>query len=112
MKVRVSAEWVEQRYDELEVDIGDGLTRDQAEDKIHVALKAAGMHSDGGDTDWDHLNDMPKYEPDPCGFPEPPDDAWFEFRGRKWATTGAILIRDDGPRPLAVPSAHPWVVGR
>tara|TARA_Y100000310_G_scaffold303003_3_gene340920 strand:- start:127 stop:798 length:672 start_codon:yes stop_codon:yes gene_type:complete len=47
------------------------------------------------------------YDPRPMFVDSlPSQDRWFTWRGRRWATNGIALVRDDAPRPMGL-----WVNG-
>lgn len=55
--------------------------------------------------DWLRLDGGKLEKSSPPDLPgEPPESAWFTIDGVEWATTGAILVRRDGPRPTSIPA--------
>ena len=50
---------------------------------------------------------LAEYVPPPPPPEMPPDDAWIDWRGARWATNGHVLVRED----VAKPTAYPWKRG-
>lgn len=88
-------------------EIEDGITRAewyQIVDRIRESCETA-VEQDLVTFDvWDIECEIPDFTPhveiddSPQHVPVP-DDCWIEWRGHRWATDGAVLIREDCPVP-------------
>ena len=94
------------------ISLPDGLTEAQVSERVRAAcdkidwsadLATATPGIDGAST----LRPAYRY---PLPLPSrPPDGAWFEWRGRKWATDSYFLVRDDCPPFVPVRVSRGWL---
>lgn len=99
-KLTARLEFVGRWSEDIEVEVPEGADAIEATRLLSAAAEA--HHPDGPDdhdiemedADWRH---SPEFAP--SGPDEPPAHVWVEQSGRRWATDGYIVIREDCPRP-------------
>lgn len=110
---RVTVRATVEMWHTISVVLPDGLTEAEVDERIDEAVDAIDWADElaFGDVDTDIEGMAPgyTYAPPPEPQPErPPEDAWFEWEGRRWATDGNYLVRDDCPAFIRVKSSIGW----
>ena len=100
IKVTYSASWTET----ITVEIPDGATEDQADEKIDAAIDAFEPSVDPADIDveeWSYAGEKPTYAPEPPPqYGEPAPESWIVVGDHRWLTDAACMLREDAPRPV------------
>lgn len=78
------------------------LTQEQLD-----AIEEAAAEDLDPDDDVEGFEILTDYDEVPMPV-EPPDDAWVPAGAHQYATTGQIIIRKDGPRPVSLPPGRAW----
>ena len=100
-------------YRTLTVELRDGLTEEQVEDLVNKAIEDADL----SDMLWrepeTEIDRWPAYDYGPVSPPDLsplpiPDDAWIAWRGRRYATDGSMLVREDTPPIMRGKPSDEW----
>lgn len=97
-------------YRTLSVELEDGLTEEQVEERLDAAIEKEDLAYDLERLAEIEIDRWPEYiygEPDLSPLPIP-DDAWVGWRGRRWATNGVTLVRDDCPPVNRLSATEEW----
>lgn len=90
----------------IRVDAPDGpLTPKQINAILDAAVAEADPDAD--DVEAEIIDDYDKVPP-PDASPDVPDTAWTTVGAHRYATTGSIIVREDGPRPASLPPGTRW----
>ena len=82
------------------------LTPDEI-DAIHAAAIAEAGMDDDDDVDVTIIDDIATATP-PDQSPDVPEEMWITVGRHRYATTGAFIVREDGPRPVSLPPRAEW----
>ena len=103
-KIRVSITY--RTTETIRVDAPDGpLTCEQVNAILDAAVAQADPDAD--DVEAEIIDDYVKAPP-PDASPDVPDTAWTTVGAHRYATTGPVVVREDGPRPASLPPDAEW----
>lgn len=90
----------------VRVDAPDGpLTREQVSAILDAAVAEADPDADDVEAE---IIDAYDSAPLPDASADVPDEAWTAVGAHRYATTGSIIVREDGPRPASLPPDTKW----
>lgn len=92
----------------VRVDAPDGpLTAEQVGAILDAAIAEACVDEDADDVEAEIIDDYVEAPP-PDTSADIPDEAWTTVGAHRYATTGSIIVREDGPRPASLPPGSKW----
>lgn len=105
-KLRVSITY--RMTETIRVDAPDGpLTREQVSAILDAAVAEADPDADDVEAE---IIDAYDEVPPPDASPDIPNEAWTTVGAHRYATTGSIIVREDGPRPASLPPGTKWQI--
>lgn len=108
MSRRLRASVTYRMTETVRVDAPDGpLTREQISAILDAAVAEAFVDEYADDVEAEIIDDFEKAPP-PEASAIVPDEAWTAVGNHRYATTGAIIVREDGPRPASLPPGAKW----